>query len=261
MLQYVYMTSTPAATLLHVSDTHLAHGTKDGMRAALQLAKILERHPNLPVLVSGDLTSHGDESSYRELSELLRGRYWDACPGNHDDVETMRKCLPRRTRLRTTAFEVITIDSTTPDLVAGRFTDGVLDGLDTALADGGGPYFVALHHPPAGCAPHTIASILLEDSSGARLAAVLEKHRGQVLAILCGHLHQSMIGTWGGVPVLAAPSSAYALQLLDGEMYKAETDGSYMLHHVERGVLCSAVMSAHSWEPTEETIRRRSMHV
>lgn len=251
------MSNTATATLLHVSDTHLAHGTEAGMRAASQLSRILEQHRDLPVLLSGDLTSHGDEHSYREIAEMLEGRDWIACPGNHDDVTRMRTYLPARTRLRTAAFEVIAVDSTAPGLVAGRFGEGVLEELENVLASGEGPYLVALHHPPAGCAPHTIASVLLEEASGLALAAVLERHRGRVLALLCGHLHQSMVGTWGGVPVLTAPSSAYALHLFNGELYKAETEGSYMLHHVERGVLCSAVMEVHAWQPTEETLRRR----
>lgn len=251
------MSDAATATLLHVSDTHLAHGTEAGARAASQLSRILEQHRELPVLISGDLTSHGDADSYREIAELLQGRDWIACPGNHDDATRMCTYLPARTRLRTAAFDVITVDSTTPGLVAGRFAEGVLEDLDDILAGGEGPYLVALHHPPAGCAPHTIASVLLEEESGLGLAGVLERHRGRVLALLCGHLHQSMVSTWGGVPVLTAPSSAYALHLFEGELYTAETEGAYMLHHVERGVLCSAVMEVHDWRPTEETLRRR----
>lgn len=251
------MPNTATATLLHVSDTHFAPGGEDGARAVAQLARILDQHRDLPVLISGDLTSHGDEGSYQEMARLLEGRDWIACPGNHDDAAKMRTYLPARTRLRTAAFDVVAVDSTTPGLVAGRFGEGVLEGLDAVLSDGEGPYLVALHHPPAGFATQAIASVLLEEESGLSLAAVLERHRGRVLALLCGHLHQSMTGTWGGVPVLVAPSSAYALHLFDGELYKANTNGAYMLHHVEQGLLCSAVMEVHDWQPTEETLRRR----
>jgi 3',5'-cyclic AMP phosphodiesterase CpdA len=255
------MSNSATATLLHVSDTHLAHGTEAGVRAASQLSKILEQHRDLPVLLSGDLTSHGDEHSYREIAEILEGRDWIACPGNHDNVARMSADLPARTRLRTAAFEVIAIDSTAPSLVAGRFGDGVLEELEKILASGEGPYLIALHHPPASFATQTVASILLEEASGLGLAAVLERHRGRVLALLCGHLHQSMMGTWGGVPVLSAPSSAYAMHLFDGEMHQAETEGAYMLHRVASGVLCSAVLEVHEWRPTEETLRRRRERV
>ena len=102
------------------------------------------------VLVSGDLTEHGDPAEYARVRELLEplGAPLLALPGNHDDRATLRDAFPATTH-EDGAIRVLTLDSSRPGRDDGALGAEQLARLDADLAAGDGrPAIVALHHPP-----------------------------------------------------------------------------------------------------------------
>lgn len=241
--------------LLHISDTHIEPGSGDA--AEVQLSSILSEHPDLPVLITGDLAAGGDGASYQKLREILRGRTYLCCPGNHDNVDNLRAALGDLRVLDTPAVRIVSIDSSQPGAVFGRIRQEDLAHAERAIVESDRPCLLALHHPPDIFAAATVPGVLLEPGSSQALAEVLQKHVQAVLGVVCGHLHQPMLAMWSGVPVFVAPSSAYHLKLYGGELYKTGTGGGYAIHRVSRGILVSTVETLAPWEPTEETLRRR----
>ena len=87
--------------IAQITDTHLyADGrgellglnTADCLERVVALAK--QRRPDL-VVASGDLTHDATETAYRRVSGCLKtiGAPVYCLPGNHDESETLRRCL------------------------------------------------------------------------------------------------------------------------------------------------------------------------
>lgn len=240
--------------LLHVSDTHLTTIDKTG--TGVNLRSVLSQHPDLPVLITGDLAGDGEIDSYRELLQILGDRTYLCCPGNHDNTDNLRSVLGDSRILDTPTVRIIAVNSCQTGAVAGRIGGDELVQAERAIAESERPCIVALHHPPNIFEVATVPGVLLEAESTLALAEVIGEHASTVLGVVCGHLHQPMLAPWAGTHVFVAPSSAYHLRLYNNELYKA-AGGGYAIHRVSRGSLVSTVENLALWDPTEETLRRR----
>ncbi|MGE4427822.1 MAG: metallophosphoesterase [Solirubrobacteraceae bacterium] len=128
-------------------------------------------------------------------------------PGNHDDVETLRRTLrdgePIDRSVRVGGLRIVALDSTAAGAHHGELSDAQLEWLRAELAVAAPEgTILALHHPPLRN-PHPVsARIALRDPE--RLAAVVAGT--DVRQIVCGHAHATAAGTLAGIPVWSAPA-------------------------------------------------------
>jgi 3',5'-cyclic-AMP phosphodiesterase len=170
---------------------------------------LLAMDPRPDVLVvSGDVADHGLPEEYVEARAWL-GR-WEGplavCPGNHDvrDAFVAGLGIGSRTVVPVAGSRFVMLDSLvdadeTGRIDPGRLGDDQLAWLDDVLADGDGPAYVCLHHPPVRIGLELMDPIRLLD--GDALEGIVARHP-HVVAVLVGHAHTMATTTFAGRPLL-----------------------------------------------------------
>jgi 3',5'-cyclic AMP phosphodiesterase CpdA len=265
----------PSHTFVHISDTHLpaeraplyGSGTDADANLSLALTRLVESglRPDA-LLMTGDLADRGDASSYRRLRALVEPAaealgcevVWAA--GNHDERGAMRAELGLAPAVAGTAdavdapdapitevrwfggLRVIVVDSTVPGKHWGEVTPEQLAWLSAELAspapDG---TLLLMHHPPLPTVLDLAVTVELRDQPA--LATVL---RGSdVRSILSGHVHHPSFGTFAGIPVAVASSSAYGQDLAQpvGATRGQDAAQGYNLIHVYADSVVHSVVS------------------
>lgn len=255
----------PSHTFVHISDTHLPGERSplygSGADADANLAEMLDRlvssglRPDA-LLFTGDLTDRGDAAAYRRLRELVAPAadalgcevVWAA--GNHDDRRAMRSELglagagdePIVEVRWFGGMRVIVVDSTVPGAHWGEVPSSQLDRLEgelsTAAPQG---TLLLIHHPPLPTVLDLAVTVELRDQDA--LAAVL---RGSdVRGILSGHVHHPSFGTFAGIPVAVASSSAYGQDLAQpvGATRGQDAAQGYNLVHVYADTIVHSAVS------------------
>ncbi|WP_431864313.1 metallophosphoesterase [Microbacterium paraoxydans] len=255
----------PSHTFVHISDTHLPGERSplygSGADPDANLAEMLDRlvasglRPDA-LLFTGDLTDRGDAAAYRRLRELVAPAadalgcevVWAA--GNHDDRRAMRSELglagagdePIVEVRWFGGMRVIVVDSTVPGAHWGEVPSSQLDRLEgelsTAAPQG---TLLLIHHPPLPTVLDLAVTVELRDQDA--LAAVL---RGSdVRGILSGHVHHPSFGTFAGIPVAVASSSAYGQDLAQpvGATRGQDAAQGYNLVHVYADTIVHSAVS------------------
>ncbi len=255
----------PSHTFVHISDTHLPGERSplygSGADADANLAEMLDRlvssglRPDA-LLFTGDLTDRGDAAAYKRLRELVTPAadalgcevVWAA--GNHDDRRAMRSELGLAGAGAEPIVEVrwfggmrvIVVDSTVPGAHWGEVPSSQLDRLagelSTAAPQG---TLLLIHHPPLPTVLDLAVTVELRDQDA--LAAVL---RGSdVRGILSGHVHHPSFGTFAGIPVAVASSSAYGQDLAQpvGATRGQDAAQGYNLVHVYADTIVHSAVS------------------
>lgn len=238
-------------TILHLSDTHLLAGgvalggrydTERGLRATLERVERMELRPDA-IVFTGDLTDLGEPDAYRRLRELVEPvadrlgapLVWIA--GNHDERPAMRRDLldeypserPIRKAFDLGGLRLIALDSTVPGWHHGEIGEEQLAWLAAQLSEPA-PLgtILALHHPPL--PSHVPMFDILELRDQPALADVI---RGtDVRAILAGHLHYAMSGTFAGVPVSVAAATCYTMDVASPPLRVNGMDAGQSFHLV-----------------------------
>jgi 3',5'-cyclic AMP phosphodiesterase CpdA len=195
--------------ILQLSDLHVGAPTGDPEG---DLARVVAHVGTLglrpeAVLVSGDLTEHGEPAEYARVRELLEPLAAPvvALPGNHDRTPALRAAFPETAH--DGAIRVLTLDSSIPGRDDGALGAGQLEALDATLAAAPAtPTLVALHHPPLATGMPFLDDIGLDPGDRAALAAIAGRHP-QLVRIACGHVHMVTTGLLGTTPVLTVPST------------------------------------------------------
>lgn len=257
----------PSHTFVHISDTHLpgrrsplyGSETDPDSNLALMLSRLIDSgiRPDA-LLMTGDMADRGDASAYRRLRDLVSPAaetlgcevVWAA--GNHDERTAMRAELGLGPAVAGTAGEavaedaadapitevrwfgglrVIVVDSTVPGKHWGEVAPAQLSWLQSELATAApAGTLLLMHHPPLPTVLDLAVTVELRDQ--AALAAVL---RGtDVRGILSGHVHHPSFGTFAGIPVAVASSSAYGQDLAQprGATRGQDAAQGYNLVHV-----------------------------
>ncbi|MBP3977131.1 metallophosphoesterase [Microbacterium sp. BLY] len=255
----------PSHTFVHISDTHLPGERSplygSGADADANLAEMLDRlvasglRPDA-LLFTGDLTDRGDAAAYGRLRELVTPAaaalgcevVWAA--GNHDDRRAMRSELglagagdePIVEVRWFGGMRVIVVDSTVPGAHWGEVPSSQLEWLEgelsTAAPQG---TLLLLHHPPLPTVLDLAVTVELRDQDA--LAEVL---RGtDVRGILSGHVHHPSFGTFAGIPVAVASSSAYGQDLAQpvGATRGQDAAQGYNLVHVYADTIVHSAVS------------------
>ena len=193
----------------------------------IRFRKTLERllaapNPVDMLLLTGDLTDHGDLESFEKIAELLKACTFPvyAIPGNHDSREGLLAAFPDTPSedgfihyvVEQDGLRIVMLDSFEPDRHGGAFCTRRRDWLRAQLdAHPDTPTVLFMHHPPV------VSGIDWMDPAPneawiANLGAAIAGH-GQIQAIHCGHLHRPISARFHGVPVSVTPSVAPLVSL------------------------------------------------
>jgi Icc protein len=197
-----------------LSDTHFDGGERSADRAVRVMAYLNDLPgPIDAVLVTGDITDHGQPAEYEQARKILSSPYPVLfCPGNHDVRAAYREVLlgqdggyaPVNQAHRIAGAVFAMCDSTIPGQHDGFLADETIDWLAdvvTATPDDV-PVFVCFHHPPVTL---TIPYVDQIRQYGEQRLAVLISRHPQIAAVLCGHAHTAAATTFAGRPLLVAP--------------------------------------------------------
>lgn len=244
--------------IAHLSDPHLCppgqlyQSVLDTTpRFAEALARAASFTPDLLVL-SGDLTEHGDPASYAIARDLLADVPCPvlAIPGNHDDRDGFRAGLtgmPNLVPLTASGplhavaeakVRVIGLDVTIPGAHHGIVTPDHVDWLDRTLSAAPDvPTLLMMHQPPftTGIGYVDAYRCFGEDL----LSPVLTAHP-EVICLLAGHVHRFTLTSFAGRPAVTAPatSTSLALRLTPGADPASVTEpAAILLHHRDGGQL------------------------
>jgi 3',5'-cyclic AMP phosphodiesterase CpdA len=207
--------------LLQLSDPHIGASWNGAdpdecLRRAVDAILALPDRPDA-LLVSGDLTDNGAPAEYARLRELLAPLDLEphVLPGNHDLRAPLREAFglpgegdePVSHVVDLGPLRLVCLDSTIPGAEGGALDGGRIEWLDAALdAEAEKPTVIAMHHPPLRTEIPTFERIGLAPESRAALAAVLDRHP-QVVRIVAGHVHRTIVGELAGRAVLTVPST------------------------------------------------------
>ena len=182
---------------------------------ALSWLHAQHRLPDM-LLLTGDLTEHGDAASYRRLAEAIAGCAFPVhlCVGNHDNRAVLAETIGSvpiddgfvQYVIDTAEVRIIILDTLEPGHHGGAFCQRRADWLRARLDEAPGkPILLALHHPPieTGIAwmtthPKEPWVAMLDTAIGDRADVTM----------ICGHIHRSILTRWRGRTLSVAPSTA-----------------------------------------------------
>jgi 3',5'-cyclic AMP phosphodiesterase CpdA len=182
----------------------------------------LDRRPDL-VLITGDLVDEGHPDEYACLRELLADLRlpFRVIPGNHDSREALRAALPEHAYLPAQGpmhycldgheLRIVALDTSVPGGHHGALDDAGLAWLRATLqADPATPTLVLMHHPPFLSGIPYLDQYRYPDTEP--LAEIL-RSVSNIEAVLCGHVHRTMIRRWAGTVVVCCPSTTTEIGL------------------------------------------------
>jgi Icc protein len=212
--------------IAQISDLHIGFhpGDPDDYNLS-RLKRVIDRlvqGPNRPdlMIVTGDLSEHGDPASYRRLADLF-----ETCPfpvhaivGNHDDRTSFSRAFPdvptpagfAQYEVALGGLRLLMLDTLEVGRDAGGFCDvraaWLMARLDEAPEM---PTVIAMHHPPFDIGIDWMRTVPHEPWV-ARFADAIAGH-AQIRAIVTGHVHRPIVSQWRGVTVTTCPSTAPGL--------------------------------------------------
>ena len=215
--------------------------------ATLAALTALDPLPDL-MLATGDLVDRGDVDSYRRLREAFAGLPFPVhyALGNHDVRRNFAEAFPEvaltggflQYTIEDQPVRLVVIDTLEEGRHGGAFCETRAAWLrDTLNAAPDRPTLIVQHHPPIEVG---IAWMNTDPAEPwvHRLADVL-RGRGNVIGLVCGHVHRAIVTRWDDVIVATCPSTApqVALELkpidptvADGRPLIVADPPAYALH-------------------------------
>ncbi len=199
------------------------------------------------ILATGDLTEGGTPEAYAALQRILGAAEPPVflIPGNHDKPDALRAAFPTHDYLGSEGdvryvvddwpLRLIGLDTRIPKHPGGEVTPERLAWLEAQLdARPDAPALLFLHHPPFR------TGIWWMDAIGLKGADALEeivRAHSNIVGVVCGHIHRSILRAWGGTVAYVAPSTAHQMHL--------DLDGDSFLHSTKE----PPAFALHSWRP------------
>lgn len=174
----------------------------EALARAVAQVNALAPQPDL-TLVTGDVVNDGTPAQYDQARAILDGLAmpYRVIPGNHDGRDAMRAAfegsgaLPAKEgeflhyTMALGPLRMVALDTVTPGQVSGALCRHRLAWVEARLDEAAGqPTLIVMHHPPFRTGIAEMDGYGLEEGA-AELADLIEGH-GQVLRVLCGHLHR-----------------------------------------------------------------------
>ncbi len=202
---------------IHLTDPHITgddiplYGHRPAARLRAAIDSINSEHHDADfVVITGDLTHHGDDAGYELFARELRRL---AVPshllvGNHDDVRSFRFHFPDAQRCdcgfiqsskRTPFGLCLFLDTSQQGSSIGHYCEQRRDWLEGVLKETSGPVMLFMHHPPFAIGiPDTDASRLQEAEM---FWQILAPHHQRIRHLFVGHAHRILYGNWRGLSV------------------------------------------------------------
>jgi 3',5'-cyclic AMP phosphodiesterase CpdA len=248
--------------LLQLSDPHIGArwGRPDGPTPADGLRRVVEAVGALPdrpdaLVVTGDLTDNGSAEEYATLRGLLQplGIRPHVIPGNHDVRAPLREAfgLPGAGDEHVSyavdlgPLRLIALDSTIPGANPGALDEGRLEWLDAELGRAPEqPTVIAMHHPPFLTAMPDFDAIGLAAAGREGLAELLGRHP-QVLRIIAGHVHRTIVAELAGRAAVTVPSTYLQgeLRFTPDDLAMVNDPPGFAVHALDAGLLGSHVQT------------------
>jgi 3',5'-cyclic-AMP phosphodiesterase len=219
------------------------------LEATVRALNAMDPLPDL-VVGTGDLVNDGDRpggapDQYQNLAEIVSGLEIPllVIPGNHDDRDQMRTYLGGYLPASVTAegplnyvvdsypVRIIALDTTIPGQHHGEIGRTQLGWLSDRLNEQPAqPTVIIQHHPPFDTGIEFMDEMGLGDAR--ELEEIIAPHL-QVLAVLCGHLHRSIVTRFAHTVAMTAPSSGAQLALrLNGERFRYSSEAPSIALHL-----------------------------
>lgn len=216
------MTTLPAGSvhLAQITDCHLvASGdeTVSGVNVLHSLQRVMatlaqQQHPLDLMVLTGDLTHHGEEAAYRLLLEQFKHvsvpYYW--LPGNHDELAAMLRAGPdehlRTKQILLPHWQVLLVDSHVEDEVGGLVSQSEMTWLATSLREHPTLYaavFIHHHVLPVGS-----AWLDAQRVANAEQLLALFDNTPQLRLVCNGHVHQEWSQQRAHYWLLSSPSTS-----------------------------------------------------
>lgn len=202
--------------------------------------EVLIDGPNRPdmLLVTGDMSEHGDDDSYRRCAAALAVCPFPVYPtvGNHDRRAPFARHFPQvpmvdgfvQYSVRHGGLHLIVIDTRERGRHGGGFCARRAAWLGARLDEHPDtPTVIVMHHPPFDAGIEWMATHA-DERWVATFVATIAGHR-QVRAILCGHLHRAIVAPWRGVSAIVCPSTAPQVALDLNPIDPERPDGRAMI--------------------------------
>jgi 3',5'-cyclic-AMP phosphodiesterase len=235
--------------IAQITDAHVGEdGAADALAAAV--GEVASFRPDA-VLFTGDLTNSGADEEFRLVRELLAPLTMPVhvLAGNHDEPGLLREHFalpgadgePLRYVATAGPLRLVMCDTRRP----GR-GDGTVDVAWLAAqleADTSSPTIVALHHSPVDTGVPAMDDLGLDMASRAGFADLVARHP-QVVRIVGGHVHTTVIAEVGGRVVVACPSTHLQLRLDLGARTELRLDPlppAFALHRYENGAMSTLI--------------------
>ena len=243
--------------LLQISDTHLGADWEgvdpdESVLRAVEAILALDDRPDA-LLVSGDLTQNGTPEEYARLRELLAPLDLEphVLPGNHDLRGPLREAFglpgegeePVSHVVDLGPLRLVCLDSIVPGAEGGALDEGRTGWLDAALAEEPRkPTVLAMHHPPLRSEMPGFERIALAAAGREELAGVLDRHP-QVLRIVAGHVHRTIVAELAGRAVVTVPSTYLqaALDFSTERITMAPDPPGFAIHTFHDGTLATHI--------------------
>ena len=198
----------PAPGEAEIGDPRPMTDTSARLSMALEKVAAMEVAPSF-IVVTGDLSNHGELVSYQALKGLMAPVTLPIVYtlGNHDDPAHAAEGLlgragddgPWDSDQVINGVHIIALDTSVPGRVGGALTEAQFEFLAEALGRSPDlPKLLMIHHPPTMGDDTPEHDLGPEDSQ--KLGEMIRD--SGVRAILCGHIHQSRVTVWHGIPVV-----------------------------------------------------------
>lgn len=212
------------------AEGHLAYkrvDTAGNLKRCVHHLLGLSKRPDL-ILLTGDLTDFGRPEEYNLLRKLLSPLDMPTyvIPGNHDSRQGIRQAFADHDYIPQDGeflhyviddypLRLVGLDTTIPGKPGGIMCNERLRWLDRQLGEKPDtPTVLFMHHPPIKTG---IRHMDVQNCANAEAFGELVERHGQIVRILCGHVHRPVCTQWHGITVTIAPSSSHyvALDLQD----------------------------------------------
>lgn len=260
--------------IAQMTDIHIGFdpGAKPEELNRIRFRATLDRvlnSPNQPdlLVLSGDLTDHGDRESFVKTAALL-----EQCPcpilpmvGNHDTREELLAAFPDTPSeggfvhyvTDREGLRIICCDSLENGRHGGGFCTERRDWLRARLDEKPDmPAVIFMHHPPLPSGIDWMDPVEGEDWID-NFAEAVEGHQSRIEAIHCGHLHRPITAKFNGIPLSVTPSVAplVAMDLRDIDATKADNralittePASYAIHRWNGSHLVTHYETVGDWD-------------
>ncbi|MGQ7847895.1 metallophosphoesterase [Granulosicoccus sp. 3-233] len=218
--------------VIHLTDLHISPDpvmncdSIEPCEAALRHIARFHTDADL-IVVTGDLSDHGDRESYLKLRQLLMDAGLADDPrlrlllGNHDDRKVFQSVFPETPKdsngftqwaEKTESGLFVYLDTHEPGTNTGHFCEDRSAWLDATLSSAQAdntPAWLFMHHNPTPV--HVLSADSIGLLNGSSFRTLIGKYRDIVRHIAFGHCHFTLSGSLHGVPLSANRGTARAL--------------------------------------------------